>query len=247
MTPLITLVIIGAVIVLLILLQRSIQAGRKVALRPLHALDGLKGQLGRAIESGNPLHISMGNASLADVASATSIASLQVVDHLAKDGCANGTAPLITVGEGTLLPAAQDSLRHAYQELDRRVEYDPAQVQFVASETTPFVYAGGAAALLQQEKVTGNITVGHFNIEIALIAEAANNQHIEQIIGTDDPSALAIATVFTENVLIAEEMLAVGAYLEDDPGRLASLQLQDIIRWVIAIVIVLLAIVEGLL
>lgn len=247
MTPLITLAIIGVVIVLLILLQRSIQAGRKVARRPLKALDGLQGQLGRAIESGHPLHVTMGNASLVNQASQTSIAGLHVVDHLAKDGCANGTPPMVTVGEGTLMPAAQDSLRHAYQELDRRVEYDPSQVQFVSSDTTPFVYAGGTAALLQQEQVTGNIAIGHFNTEVTLIAEAANNQNIDQIIGTDDPTALAIAAAFTENVLIGEEALAVGAYLDDVPGRLASLQLQDIIRWVLAGAIVLLAIVEGLL
>ncbi len=245
MTPLITLVIIGAIIILLFLLKRSVQAGRRVALRPLPALTGLRNQLGRSVESGNPLHMTMGNASLVDLASPSSIASLQMVDYLAKDGCANGTAPLITVGEGTLLPAAQDSLRHAYQELDRRVEYDPAQVQFIAPETSAFTYAGGAAALLQQEKVIGSIAVGHFNNEVALIAEAANNQKIDQIIGTDDPTALAVATVFTENVLVGEEMLVVGAYLEDDPGRLAALQLQDIIRWVIAIALVLLALIEG--
>ena len=247
MTPLVTLAIIGVVIVLLVLLQRSVQAGRKVAVRPLQALDGLQGQLGRAIESGQPLHVTLGSASLVNQASQTSIAGIQVVDHLAKDGCANGTPPMITVGEGTLLPAAQDSLRHAYQELDRRVEYDPSQVQFISSDTTPFVYAGGTASLLQQAQVTANVAMGHFNSEIALIAEAANNQNIEQIIGTDDPTALAIASAFTENVLIGEEALAVGAYLDEAPGRLASLQLQDIIRWIIAGALVLLAIVEGLL
>lgn len=246
MTPLITIGIIVVVIILLVLLQRSLNAGRKVATRPLPALDGLQGQLGRAIESGNPLHVSLGNATLVGQSSPTSVAALQVLDSLAKDGCANGTPPLVTLGEGTLLPAAQDSLRFAYQNIGRRGEFDAAQAQFIAGDTNNFTYAGGAANLLQQEKVAGNIAVGHFTTEIALLAEAANNRQIDQLLGTDDPTALALATAFTENVLVGEEMLAVGAYLEEDTGRLASLQLQDIIRWVIALTIILLAIIEGL-
>ena len=247
MTPLITLGVIAAVIILLVLLQRSVLAGRKVATRPLPALNGLHDQLGRAIESGNPLHVTLGNASLVSQSAPTSVAALQLLDNLAEDGCANGAPPLVTMGEGTLLPAAQDSLRHAYQNIGRRGEFDAAQAQFIATETNNFTYAGGAANLLQQSKVTGNIVVGHFGTEIALLAEAANNQQIEQIIGTDDPTALALATAFTDNVLIGEEMLAVGAYLEEDSGRLASLQLQDIIRWVIALGLIVLAIIEGLL
>lgn len=247
MTSFITLGIIIVIAILLYLLQRSIRAGRRVALRPLPALDGLKGQLGRAIESGNPLHVTLGSASLVNQASPTSIAGLHVLDYLAADGCANGTPPLVTVGEGTLLPVAQDSLRHAYQKSGRSGEFDSGQAQFIAAETNPFTYAGGAATLLQQANVTGNIAVGRFGPELALIAEAANKQKIEQLLGTDDPTALAVAVAFTPNVLIGEEMLIVGAYLEENAGRLATLQLQDIVRWVVAGLIILLAIVEGLL
>lgn len=247
MTPLITLVIIAATAVLLFLLQRSLQAGRKVAILPLPALDHLHRQLGRAIESGNPLHVTLGHASLVSQANPTSVAALHVLDHLAEDGCANSTPPLVTVGEGTLLPAAQDSLRHAFQKAGRSGEFDPAQAQFIAAETNTFIYAGGAASLLQHDQVAGNIAVGRFGAELALIAEAANNRKLEQLLGADDPTALAIATAFSENVLVGEEMFAAGAYLEAHPGRLASLQLQDIIRWIVAGALVLLAVVEGLL
>lgn len=246
MTPLIILGIMAALAVLLFLLTRSVQVGRQVALRPLPVLDGIKGQLGRSIESGNPLHITLGQAGLVNQAAPTTIAALHVLDHLALDGCANSTPPLVTVGEGTLLPMAQGSLRHAYQETGRSGEFSPDQVRFIAPETTPFIYAGGAANLLQQDRVTGNIAVGRFGPELALIAEAANSRRLDQLLGTDDPSALAVATAFSQNVLVGEELLAAGAYLRDDPSRLATLQLQDIIRWILAGGIVLLALVEGL-
>jgi hypothetical protein len=247
MTPIMILGLIIVVAVALYLLQRSIRVGRRVALRPLPALIGLRVQLGRAIESGNPLHITLGNASLVSPASPTSLAALHVLDHLAAEGCANGTPPLVTVGEGTLLPAAQDSLRHAYQKSGRSGEFDPAQAQFIAAETNPFIYAGGAGALLQQDRVTGSVAVGRFGPELALIAEAANRQEGGQLLGTDDPTALAIAVAFSQDVLVGEEMLAAGAYLDGDSGRLAALQLQDIIRWIVAGGLVLLALIEGLL
>jgi hypothetical protein len=246
MTPLITLAIIAVIAVLLFLLQRSVQAGRRVALRPLPALDGIQAQLGRAIESGSPVHVTLGHAGLVNQAAPTSIAALHILDHLALEGCANSTPPLVTVGEGTLLPVAQDSLRHAFQETGRSGEFAPEQARFIAPETAPFIYAGGAASFLQQDRVTGNIAVGRFGTELALIAEAANNRKLEQLLGTDDPSALAVATAYSPHVLVGEEMLAAGAYLADEPGRVATLQLQDIIRWIIAGAIVLIAIIEGL-
>jgi hypothetical protein len=246
MTPLITLGIIAVFAVLLLLLQRSLQAGRPVALRPLPALDGIKGQLGRAIESGSPVHMTLGQAGLVNQALPTSIAALHILDQLAVEGCANSTPPMVTVGDATLLPAAQGSLRRAFQEAGRSGEFAPEQVQFVAPETTSFIYAGGAAMLLQQDRVTGNIAVGRFGPELTLIAEAANNRRLEQLLGTDDPTALAVATAFSQHVLVGEELLAAGAYLANDSGRLATLQLQDIIRWIIASAIVILAVVEGL-
>lgn len=246
MTPPITLGSIAVLAILLVLLTRSVKVGRRVLLRPLPALDGMKDQLGRAIESGSPLHVTLGQAGLVNQAAPTSIAALHVLDHLAEEGCANSTPPLVTVGEATLLPMAQDSLRYAYQQAGRSGEFSPEQAQFISPEMTPFIYAGGAANLLQQDRVTGNIAVGRFGPELALIAEAANNRRLDQLLGADDPTALAVATAFGQPMLVGEELLASGAYLSAEPDRLATLQLQDIIRWIIAGSIVLLALVEGL-
>ncbi|MCP4358654.1 MAG: hypothetical protein GY796_11605 [Chloroflexi bacterium] len=244
MTPLAILTIIGIIILALVLLQRLTDKGRIISMRPLPALAGIRGQLGRAIESGRPLHMTMGRGSLISQANPTSVASWQLLDHLTKDGCANGAPPMITVGEGTLLPVAQDSLRHAYRTAGRNGEFNPAEAQFIATNTDAFIYAGGAAAFLQQANVTGNIAIGRFGEELALIVEAANHRQVEQIIGSDDPTAVALATAFTENVLIGEEMLAVGAYLDQNPSRLASLQVQDTLRWIIVSAILLLAIIK---
>lgn len=233
MTPLITLSTIGILFVLLLLLTRSVRAGRPYALRPLKGFEGLQGQIGRAIESGNQLHLTLGQASLAGQAAPTSVAAGQVLDQLARDGCANGTPPLVTVGEGTLLPLAQASLQEAFREAGRPDDFDLVHTQFVAHETDPFAYGGGVASVIQQNRVASNVMMGRLGPEIAIMSEAAERKNMSQVVGTDDPTALAVATAVSEHVLVGEELFAAGAYLDGKPSQVAGLQLQEILRWLV--------------
>ncbi|MCP5099433.1 MAG: hypothetical protein GY943_28090 [Chloroflexi bacterium] len=243
----VTIATIAVVVLLLLLLRQRIKNGRvTVSLRPLPGYNALKGQVGRAIESGSQLHISLGQASLIGPNTPTTVAANHILETLSRDGCANGTPPLVTVGEGTILPLAQDSLRAAYDQSGRKEQFDPNQVLFIANETSPYAFAAGVANELHQNKLVSNILTGHFGPEIAIMAEAATRQEVEQVIGTDDPQALAVATAVSDNVLIGEELLVAGAYLEGDPGQLASVQVQDILRWLLILVIIGYAIIEFL-
>ncbi|MCB9007065.1 MAG: hypothetical protein H6656_06850 [Ardenticatenaceae bacterium] len=237
MTPIILAAVLVVLALLLFLLTRSVQAGRTTVLRPLPSYDGLTGQVGRAIESGRQVHLTLGQASLIGNGNPTSLSAAAVLDNLAKDGCANGTPPLVTVGDGTLLPLVQGSLQYALAEAGRPGDFDLSLTQFVANNTDPFAYSAGVVALLQQQRVASNIMVGRFGPELAIVAEAANRQNIEQVIGTDDPTALAVATAVTDDVLIGEELFATSAYLEGRPSQIASLQLQDILRWIVVLFI----------
>lgn len=224
-------------LMLLLLRQRVSPEDNGSALRPLTGYKALKGQVGRAIESGSQLHVTLGRTSLVGPATATSVAAVQVLDALAKDGCANSTPPLITTGDGTLLPAAQDSLRHAYEKANRASQYRPYQAVFVASRTDPYAYAAGVSLELARQDVISNVLVGRLGPELILMTEAANRRRVAQVVGSDDPVALAVATAATGNVLIGEEMLVAGAYLQGRRSQLASVQLQDILRWIVALAV----------
>jgi hypothetical protein len=113
--------------------------------------------------------------------------------------------------------------------------------QFLAAHTDPFAYAGGMATILQRGESGSNVLVGRFGAELAIPVEIAARKNMVQVIGTDDPSALAVATAVTPNVLVGEELFAASAYLEHKPDQIASLQVQDILRWLIIITILALA------
>jgi len=202
--------------------------GETAVLRPLPAYQALDGHVGRAIESDSQLHISLGRASLSDTASPASIASLAVLNKMATDGYANGTPPLVTVGDGTLLPVAQESLRFAHA--DEKESKEVGLARFIAAENQPYVYAGGVAVSLQQNKVLSNVLVGKFGAEIGIITESANRQGMKQVIGSDDITAVSLGSMVTDNLLIGEELLVSGAYLDGTMAQIASLQAQDILR-----------------
>lgn len=241
------------VIVVLILLSyrlmhsvfvRRLGRGEGLQLRPLPGFDVLKIQIGRAIESGRQMHITLGQAALPGPSGPTTLAALKMMQHLADEGCANDTPPLITTGEATIMLAAQEMLQHSFERANRPEEYRARLVHFVAHDTDPFAYAGGVSALMHQDRVTGNVMVGQFGPELMVMAEAAQRQDVTQVIGTDDPTAMALATVVTENTLIGEELFAASTYLNNTPEQMANLRIQDIVRVFIMIAILAAAVAQ---
>ncbi len=237
MEPFITLGIIIAVAVLIFLFARRQQAGKEPALRPISANKALKGQVGRAVESASRLHITLGRGNLISPSSPVSLATMGILDRLAEDGCANDTPPITTVGDGTLLPLAENHLRVASELAGNDKRLPTGTAQFVASQNDAFAYAGGITNVIQQEKILGNIMIGHFSQEIGIVTEVAGRNQINQVIGSDDPTALAIATTATDDLMIGEELLASSAYIEGKSYQIASLQVQDILRVIVGLAI----------
>lgn len=238
MSIILNLLIIAFVAIFLLLWpKRLTQQGEMPPLRPLKAYSALKGQVGRAIESARQLHISLGRASLTGPANPTSVAALAVLDRLATDGCASNTPPITTVGEGTLLPLAENNLRYAAAQTRNKASIPVGTARFIASKEDPFAYAGGVSSVIQQENVLGNVMVGQFGQELAIIADAAGRNEVQQVVGSDDPLALAAALPLTENLMIGEELLAAPAYVSGKPEQIASLQLQDILRLLISLIL----------
>ena len=223
---------------------RRLERGQGLQLRQLPGFDDLKKQIGLAIESGRQMHITLGQASLTSSANPTSLAALNIAGELADEGCLNDAPPLITTGEGTVLLAAQNRLRHSFEMAHRPEEYHSHLVHFVAHDTDAFAYAGGVNAIMHQDKVTGNVMVGQFGPELMLMAEAAQRQDVTQLIGTDDPTAMALATAVTENTLIGEELFVAATYFNNTPEKMASLRIQDIIRFLIMVTILVWAILQ---
>lgn len=226
--------------VLLFWFTRRHVAGWQVGLRPNKAFQALRAQSDRAVETGRGIHMSLGRANLGGQGNPATIAALEALDVMAKAGARSDTAPLTTVGDGALLLAAQDSLRAAHEEAGRALAYEPDMAHFIAGRDFAMGYAAGVSDALNRGDLGSSILLGRFGSEVAIMAEAGERQGLAQVIGSDDPQAMAIAMAATKDALIGEDLFAAGAYLKPEPAFLASVQLQDVLR-VVAIVLILLA------
>lgn len=238
LTALIVVVILITVSLMLIFVRR-VRNGVQFGLRALRVPEQLHLQVGRAVESGGLLHLTLGRAALNGPAGPTSVVALQMLDYLAEESCRNSIPPVVTMGEGTLFVAGQDVVRHAYERTGRGQEGSAETALFLASQEFPMTYAAGVSNAYHQENIANTVLLGRFGAEIGIMTEAAVRTGIDQVIGTDDPTAMAVATATTDHVLWGEELFAATAYLEGNAAQLASVRTQDVLRWIVVAAIVI--------
>jgi hypothetical protein len=222
-----------------------IRGGQKIGLRPLLGYTAMENKIGLAVESGRGIHLGLGTGSLTGSASPASVSALLALDYLAVEGCRSGKQPMVTVGDGTLLLAGQDRLWRGFRLARRTADYDPTMAEFLADNMLPFTYAAGVSDIINRGELGTNMLFGRFGPEMGIMLEAADRANMEHVVATDDPLAMAVATPVTKQIMLGEELFAAGAYLRGDTKSLASVQLQDIIR-IVAIIGILLAAIIGL-
>jgi hypothetical protein len=197
----------------------------------------LRGQMGRAIESGRDLHVSIGTGGISGDDTATTLAGLAVAEYLAEEAAASGIAPIVSTSDPTSAIVAEDALRRPYIRQGNLSEFPRGAARLPALGAMP--YAGATMDLLNHDPVLTNIMSGAFNADVALIDQAAGNNDVPQLFGGADPRALAVMVTSTEHLLMGEEMYAAPAYLRAKLPHLASLRAADVLRIVIVVLIVL--------
>jgi hypothetical protein len=114
------------------------------------------------------------------------------------------------------------------------------QYRFTAGRLTgltPLSYAAGTIPVTRDEQVSANVVIGDLGTEAALLAEAADRENAELIAVSDNLSAQSILYVSSQEPLIGEELFAAGSYLDAGLSHDASLQVQDVLRWLVILVI----------
>jgi hypothetical protein len=225
------LLLFTSLLVLLAMLILRGKRGAKPFIRPLAAFQDLQSELGDAAESGGAVHIALGSGGLAGEDAITSLAALQTVESLADMAVSYGAPPIITVGDPTLLPIAQDILRRAYERKGTIETYSPTQVRFVAPSRV--AYAAGAAHVVATENVTTSMMAGAFGSEVSLIADAGARRDLPQLAAAVGPAAIGALYPATDRLAVGEELYAAGAQMTDTRPLLVSLVTQDILRIIV--------------
>lgn len=200
------------------------------AFREIPAITRLRQAVGRVVEDGTRLHVSLGRGALATPQSASALAGLTLLRHLAELTSAGDKPPIATSGDAALAILSQDTLQMGSQ-ASAQGAYDPTAGRLTG--LTPFSYAAGAIPTIRDENISTNILIGNFGVEAALLADAAERANTFTLASSDNLTAQAVLFASAQEPLIGEELFAAGAYVNARPIHYASLTAQDILRWLI--------------
>lgn len=205
-------------------------------LRPIAAFSRLAHAVGLAVEDGSRLHLSLGHGDLTGPRSAAAFVGLSMLARIIRVTSESDSPPVTTSGNGALAILSQDTLRRAYAEMGASDQYDPHAGRMAG--LTPFSFAVGTMPIIRDEAVSANVLAGSFGSEVALITEAGDRVEGFTLAGTDSIPGQAVLYATAEGPLIGEELYAGGAYLNAGGLHTASLHAQDVVRWLLVVLIV---------
>lgn len=224
---LLVFIALGILIVALTLTQKR----RPYTLREMPAFQRLRRAIGLAVEDGKRMHVTLGRSAILSEDFASALIGLGVLRRLTNVAIVSDHPPIATSGEGGLMILAQNGLRAASRRLGLAPE-NLSQKALLAG-ATPFSYAVGAQMELRDQRVAVDLLIGHLGSEAALINDASHQQGNLSIAGSDDLTAQAIFTAGATYPLLGEEVFAAVAYMDSDSVQRASLQAQDVARWIV--------------
>ncbi len=221
---------------LLLLAFTFLRRKSPASLRSIDAYERLNRSVGLAVENGTRLHISLGRGNLFTARGGSALAGLAMLRRLAERTSVSDRPPVATSGDASLAILSQDTLQSGYRAAGAEEQYRFTTGRLTG--LTPFSYAAGAMPTIHDENVSTNVILGDLGPEAALLAEASDRENATLIAASDNLSAQAVFYASAQEPLIGEELFAAGAYVGAGTAHEASLNVQDILRWLIILAIV---------
>lgn len=241
MTPL-GLVGLGIVVLVAIFLAviAVVQRRSPFSFRSIRAFSRVRRAASMVVEDGTRLHVSLGSASILNPAGASALSGLALLRRLSEITSLSDLPPLATTGSGDLNLLAQDTLRAAHETVAVDQIFDMNNARLTGF--TPLSYAAGVMPSIHDENISSNVLIGNFGPEVGLLVEASDRNNVPVIAASDSLPAQAVLYAASSEPLIGEELFAAGAYVQAGVTHSASLVVQDILRWLIIIGLIIAAV-----
>lgn len=231
--------IIGLGIVLfaaiLMVVFALIQRRSPFSFRKISAFSRARQAVNLVVEDGTRLHVSLGHGNLQTQFGAAAFAGLSLLRRLGETTSLSDRPPIATSGNSVLNMVAQDTLRTAHEAVAVDQSFDTNNGRLTG--LTPFSYAAGVMPTIRDEFISTNVLIGNFGVEVGLLSEAAERQNAVVIAASDNLPAQAVLYATSSDPIIGEELFAAGAYVQAGRLHSASLLAQDVLRWLVIIVI----------
>lgn len=205
------------------------------SLRRIAAYERLNREVGLAVENGTRLHISLGRGNLFTARGGSALAGLAMLRRIAERTSVSDRPPIVSSGDASLTMLSQDTSQSGYRAAGAEEQFRVSAGRMTG--LSPFAYAAGTMPIAHDENVSAHVLMGDLGAESALIAEAADRQNASLIAASDNLSAQSVFYASAKDPLIGEELFAAGAYTGAGVSHEASLNVQDVLRWLVILVI----------
>jgi len=209
------------------------QEGRN--LRDIPAFYRLQGAIELSVEDGSRIHIAIGRSDITSPQGMAAMVGLSMLKRVSTVALESDQPPIASAGNGGLVILAQDTIRGAFNSLNLQGAYDHTLGR--ATGLTPYSYAAGVMPIILDEDISANIMVGSFGDEAALITSAGERSQTFTLAGADNIPGQAVLFATAHEPLIGEELFAGGAYIGAGLMHVASLHAQDVVRWLIVVIL----------
>jgi hypothetical protein len=199
--------------------------------REVPAFTRLTQALGISVEEGTRLHVSVGRGDLLSPVGSASFAGLAMLRKLVEQTSGSDKPLVVTSGDGVASLLVQDTLQAGYRMAGAEENYSPIQGRLTG--LSPFTFAAGAIPVMTDENISATVMFGHFGTEVALLTSLVDRTGTLAVAASDDLAAQALLYASVDDPLVGEELFAAGAYVGAGKIHEASLQAQDVLRWII--------------
>ena len=234
-----TLVLLLILFILGYLFVSQAQKGKKFPIRSIAGFEAIKEAVGRAVETGRPVHYTFAYGNLYSGYAPQFMAALGVLTHVSKLAGQYGARLITTFGVPEAIPMVEEIMREGYRAASKPEMYKVGDARYLTTEQ--FAYAAAVQAMILREKVATNIMLGPFAAEALIFAETGANAGAIQIAGTARETQIPFFVLVCDYVLIAEEMFAASALATGDMTTAASLGAEDVGK-IISIALIILGI-----
>jgi hypothetical protein len=218
------LILAGLILVFNVMLR-----GRWPVLRNLPGYESVRSDVDASVEAGTRVHMALGEGQIIGVGAEAELAGLAALGKIAQAASVSDRPPVATSSDGVTSILAQDVMYSTYRQMrvEERFDHDLGRLAGLG----PAGYTAGAMITPRDERVSATFLIGAMGAEAALIADTGA-QRGSVTAAVTDPVGQAAVFATTDNPLLGEELFAAGAYLKVNTAHAASLQAQDVLRWV---------------
>lgn len=233
-TQVITILIILLALVVTVVATQFIRRRKgALTLRPIPSYDALPMMVGAAVEADRPVHFSLGGTGIGGGNTLLTLANAEMFYQMAHRAATGTTAPIVTTSDTSTLPLTYNLLYRAYASRNRVSRFKSSSNRWYPAGPRSLAFAAALTATIGDDRVSGNILVGSFGSELALVLDAAARRKQGTIAASAQLDGQAIAYALSDRPLIGEEMFVAGAYLGDSATQRGSVAAIDVLRWLL--------------